>query len=104
MERFPEARINGEGARRLPGVINICVPGISAESLMMNLDMAGFAVSVGSACSSGSTEPSHVLEAMGHTLEDNHASVRFSLSHLNTPTELERLDAALADIAPRLFL
>lgn len=99
---FPASRLNGEGARRLPGVMNICVPGVSAESLMMNLDMAGFAVSVGSACSSGSTEPSHVLHAMGLSLLDNHSSVRFSLSHLNTAAELGRLAEALRVIAKRL--
>ncbi len=101
---FPEGRVNGAESARLPGVINFCVPRSSAESFMMNLDMVGIAASVGSACSSGSTEPSHVLDAMGLSLADNHASIRFSLSHGNDSTEIEHLDVVLGEMAPRLFL
>jgi cysteine desulfurase len=87
----PETKINGATDRRLPNTSNLMFPGISAEALAIALDMKGIAVSTGAACSSGSTEPSHVLLAMGRTREDARSSVRFSFGRYNTRHEVSRL-------------
>jgi cysteine desulfurase NifS len=88
----PEARLNGHRERRLPNTLNLTLPGLRGESLVVALDQHGVSLSSGSACKSGSPEPTHVLIAMGRDEADAHCSVRFSLSH---GTSGEDIDAAL---------
>ena len=82
---------------RLRNTSNLLFPGLSAEALVIALDMKGIAVSTGSACSSGSIEPSHVLLAMGRSREEARSSVRFSFGRYNTREDVNRLlDAVIA--------
>jgi cysteine desulfurase len=83
-----EAGVNGGGAARVANTSNLCFDHLEAEALVIALDLKGLAVSGGSACQSGATEPSHVLLAMGLTEARARASVRFSLSRLNTEAEV----------------
>ncbi|MGI8962699.1 MAG: cysteine desulfurase family protein [Bryobacteraceae bacterium] len=87
----PEIKINGAMDSRLPNTSNLLFPGRSAEALVIALDMKGIAVSTGSACSSGSTEPSHVLLAMGRTREGARSSVRFSFGRYNNREDVGNL-------------
>jgi cysteine desulfurase len=91
----PDIQNNGTADRRLPNTSNLLFPGLSAEALVIALDMKGIAVSTGSACSSGSTEPSHVLLAMGRTREEARSSVRFSFGRYNTRDDVSRLVSAV---------
>jgi len=88
LREIPEAGINAASAERLPNTSNVLFPGVSGESLVIALDMAGMAVSSGSACSSGSTEPSHVLLAVGLSVEEARSSGRFSFGRYNTIDEI----------------
>ncbi len=96
------ASVNGAEVPRLPGHCNICLPGAGNEALSMNLDLAGIAVSTGSACASGAIEPSHVLVAMGRPRDEALASVRFSLGRWTTEAEVARVVEAVVEIASRL--
>lgn len=87
----PDTKMNGTRDSRLPNTSNLLFPGLSAESLAIALDMKGIAVSTGSACSSGSTEPSHVLLAIGRSRDEARSSVRFSFGRYNTRAEVSRL-------------
>jgi cysteine desulfurase len=87
----PGIKINGTANSRLPNTSNLLFLGISAEALAIALDIKGIAVSTGSACSSGSTEASHVLLAMGRTRDEARSSVRFSFGRYNTRDEVSRL-------------
>jgi cysteine desulfurase len=99
LKRVPGASINGSVDRRLPNTTNICFEGIEGEAIVIALDLRGYAVSSGSACSSGAVEPSHVLLAMGLTPEDARSSVRFSLGPENTEKEVDGLiDAVEASV------
>ncbi|MEO9365399.1 MAG: cysteine desulfurase family protein [Nitrososphaera sp.] len=102
LERIPDAVIHGRGAKRVPNTTNIAFPGIEAEALVIALDLAGFAVSTGAACSSGATRPSHVLEAMGVPAAVARASVRISLGRGNTMEDVEALVEALVKAVDRL--
>ena len=84
LRRIPDARVNGSREYRLPNTTNIRFDGIEGEAMVIALDLRGYAVSSGSACSSGAVEPSHVLLAMGLRPEDARSSVRFSLGPGNT--------------------
>ncbi|NLV26766.1 MAG: cysteine desulfurase NifS [Methanomicrobiales archaeon] len=86
---IPNCRLNGHKTDRLPGNINICFEFIEGESLILLLDHAGIAASTGSACSSGSLEPSHVLMAIGVPIEIAHGSLRLTLGHENTEEHVE---------------
>jgi cysteine desulfurase len=86
-----EIEINGAIENRLPNTSNLLFSGLSAEALVIALDMKGIAVSTGSACSSGSVEPSHVLLAMGRSREEARSSVRFSFGRYNTREDVKRL-------------
>jgi cysteine desulfurase len=97
VDRISGAHINGAGAPRTPNTSNIRFDGIDAEPLLIALDLRGFAVSSGSACSSGAAEPSHVLTAIGLTKEQARSSVRFSLGRSNTAEEVEALLDAIAE-------
>jgi len=101
-ERFPEMRINGSAAARLPNTANVSFPGVGAHSLVLNLDLLGFAVSAGSACSAVREEPSHVLLAMGQSLADARGGLRISLGAETTAVEIDALLAALAALVPQL--
>lgn len=94
LKALPSILVNGEGPRT-SNVSNLAFSGINGEALLMNLDRAGIAASHGSACSSGSLEPSRILLAMGLPLDRVNSSIRFSLSRLTTPAEIDRACAIL---------
>ena len=86
---IPHSILNGDAKQRLPGNVNLCFEGIEGESLLLWLDAKGIAASSGSACTSGSLDPSHVLLALGRPHEIAHGSLRLSLSEYNTPEEVD---------------
>lgn len=88
LTEIPNCRLNGHKIERLPGNINICFEFIEGESLLLLLDHAGIAASTGSACSSGSLEPSHVLMAIGVPIEIAHGSLRLTLGNENTEDDI----------------
>jgi cysteine desulfurase len=96
LDRIPDAHINAPGMARTPNTSNIRFDGIEGEAIVISLDLKGFAVSSGSACSSGAVEPSHVLLAIGLSPEDARSSVRFSLGKSNTAEQVDALVDALA--------
>jgi cysteine desulfurase len=87
--RVPNSRVNGGGAERLPNTTNISFESIEGESILLRMDEFGICASSGSACTSGSLQPSHVLRAMGVPFTMAHGSVRFSLSVYNTEEEVD---------------
>ncbi len=89
-EELPAVYRNGSERARLPGHLNLCFPGISAELLLILLDQAGIAASAGAACASGALEPSHVLLAMGRSEQEARASLRFSFGAENTEEEVRK--------------
>ena len=93
---------NGAAAPRVPNTTNISIDRVEAESLLIGLDLAGIAVSSGSACSSGSLEPSHVLKAMGLPHPRTLGSIRFSLGTANTQADVDRVIVALPPIVEKL--
>ena len=95
VSRLPGAVVLGADAPRLPNTTCLAVPGVSAEYLVIALDLAGFAVSSGSACSSGKVARSHVLEAMGLDDETAESAVRISLGWATEPGEVDRFAEAL---------
>ena len=95
-------RLNGHPTSRLPGNVNICFKFIEGESLLLSLDMEGIAGSSGSACTSGSLDPSHVLLAIGLPHEIAHGSLRLSLGDFNTEDELDYVVEKLVKIVDRL--
>ncbi|MCP4228813.1 MAG: cysteine desulfurase [bacterium] len=99
---LPETVIVGHPEEVLPGTVNACFPGIDGESVLLGLDMEGFAVSTGSACSSGSPEPSHVHLAMGVPAEVARGSIRFSLGRYTEEEDIDRLIEVLPPIVNRL--
>ena len=102
-EDIPEAIIVGHPEMVLPGTVNVCFPGLDGEAALLALDSEGFAVSTGSACSSGSPEPSHVHLAMGIKPEVARGSIRISMGRYNTEAEIERLIRILPAIVRRLL-
>ena len=98
----PDARVNGNPLSRLPNTTNISFEYVEGESILLHLDRFGIAASSGSACTSGSLEPSHVLRAMGVPYTAAHGSVRFSLSRYNTPEEIELIIEKLPPIIREL--
>ena len=100
LARVPGASVNGSREPALPNTTNIRFDGIEGEAIVIALDLRGYAVSSGSACSSGAVEPSHVLLAMGLTPEEARSSVRFSLGPGNTEAEVDGLiEAVEASVA-----
>jgi len=104
---IPFVRINGKNAPRTPGTSNISFECVEGEAMLINLDMHGIAISTGSACSSGSLEPSHVLTSMGIPHEIVHGSLRFSFGHQNTMEDVDyamehlpRVIETIRDISP----
>jgi cysteine desulfurase len=90
LERIAHVTRNGDPEHRLPNISNLSFAGIEGEGLLINLDMQGIAVSTGSACSSGSLEPSPVIRAIGRNDELARGAIRFSLGRLNTKADIER--------------
>lgn len=101
-ERIPEAKLNGHPTLRMPGNVNFSFRYIEGESLLLNLDIKGIAASSGSACTSGSLDPSHVLLAMGITHEIAHGSLRLSLGRENTEEDVDYCLEVLPEIVARL--
>ncbi len=97
-----QVRLNGHPEHRLPNTLNISFDFVEAESLLIALDLAGIAVSAGSACSSGATEPSHVLVAMGVPPESCQSSLRISLGRQNTEEEVDYILSVMPGIVERL--
>jgi cysteine desulfurase len=95
LARIPQTGVNGARENRTPNTTNIYFDGIDGEALVIALDLRGFAVSTGSACSSGAVTPSHVLTAIGLSAERARASIRFSLGSSNTPEQVDALVEAL---------
>ena len=95
---LPGLRINGHPLRRLPNTLNVTVPGLSAEELVMTLDALGIAASTGSACAAGEPEPSYVLTAMGLSEADALSSVRFSLGPDNTEAEIDQTIQSMVEV------
>jgi cysteine desulfurase len=102
LERIPHAAVNGSRAHRTPNTSNLRFEGIDGEALVIALDLRGFAVSTGAACSSGAIEPSHVLTAMGLSADRARASMRFSLGRSNNEEQVDALLEALADSVAHL--
>jgi cysteine desulfurase len=102
LRKIPDAFLNGDSEKRVPGNVNFCFKNVEGESILLMLDMEGIAVSTGSACSSGSLEPSHVLSAMGVSPEVSHGSVRVTLGKENSGKEVKRLLEVLPEIVAKL--
>jgi len=99
LERIPASGVNGSRWNRVPNTSNLYFDGIDGEAMVISLDLRGFAVSTGAACSSGAIAPSHVLTAMGLTDDRARASMRFSLGRNNTAEQVDALaDAVLASV------
>ena len=101
-DNIPYVRLNGHPTKRLPGNVNICFRFIEGESLLLSLDMEKIAGSSGSACTSGSLDPSHVLLAIGLPHEIAHGSLRLSLGDFNTEEEIDFVVEKLVKIVDRL--
>lgn len=99
---IPSVRVNGDIEHRLPNTANISFSYIEGESILMLLDMQGICASSGSACTTGSLEPSHVLRAMGVPYTDAHGSIRFSFSRYNTEEEVDKVLEVLPPVIARL--
>lgn len=91
LSKIPHGKLNGDRNMRVPGTVNFCFEGIEGESLLLLLDDAGIAASSGSACTSGSLDPSHVLLAIGLPHEVAHGSLRLSICEYNTPEEIAHI-------------
>ena len=102
VEKIPFVQVNGAGAPRLPNTLNLACHYIEGEGILYQLDSHGICASSGSACTSGSLEPSHVLRAMRVPFTAVHGSVRFSLSRYNTEDEIERIIAVFPEIVANL--
>ena len=102
LSAIPHSVVNGDRVQRLPGNVNMCFEGIEGESLLLLLDMKGIEASSGSACTSGSLDPSHVLLAIGLPHEVAHGSLRLSLSEENTPEEIEYIIEKVPEVVSYL--
>ncbi|MDE6879844.1 MAG: cysteine desulfurase NifS [Oscillospiraceae bacterium] len=102
LEKIPCSRCNGDPDHRAPGIVSFCFEGIEGESLLLRLDLAGICASSGSACTSGSLDPSHVLLALGLPHEVAHGSLRLSLSEYNTGEEMDYILQQVPDIVRTL--
>lgn len=100
--KIPGSQVNGVTAPRLPGTLNMSFEGIDGQSLIFELDLKGLAASSGSACASGSVDPSHVLLALGLPYKLAHGSLRLSLGKYNTPDEAEMIIRIVSDTVAEL--
>ena len=94
--------MHAEQADRLPNTLNVAFPGLSAEALLVALDLAGIACSMGSTCSSGAAEPAPVLVSMGCGPELYESSLRFSLGRENSPEQIEEAGRRMVEVVKRL--
>ena len=99
---IPRSRLTGHPTERLPNNASFCFEGVEGESILLKLDLLGIAASTGSACTSGSVDPSHVLIAMGLPAEWSHGSLRLTLGKENTEEEIETVIAALPGIVEKV--
>ena len=102
LSKIPHSALNGDPVRRLPGNVSFCFEGIEGESLLLLLDAKGICASSGSACTSGSLDPSHVLLAIGRVHDVAHGSLRLSLCEWNTEEEIDHILAAVPEVVERL--
>jgi cysteine desulfurase len=101
---IPDAVVNGptDPALRLPNNVNVAIPGVQGETVLLNLDMEGVAASAGSACTTGNSEPSHVLRAMGLSDERCRESLRFTVGRANTAEQMDEVVEILAETVARV--
>lgn len=102
LSKIPHSILNGDASKRLASNVNMCFEGIEGESLLLMLDMNGVCASSGSACTSGSLDPSHVLLAIGRVHDIAHGSLRLSLSEYNTEEEIEHIINAVTEVVAYL--
>jgi len=102
MNEIPNAHINGSLSHRLPGNVNVTIPNADGELLLIMLDQRGICASSGSACASGSIDPSHVLLSLGLSHELAHSSLRLSLDASNTLEEVDFVVDQLVEITKKL--
>ena len=102
LSQIPHSALNGDAVNRLPGNVSFCFEGIEGESLLLLLDANGVAASSGSACTSGSLDPSHVLLAIGRVHDVAHGSLRLSLSHYNTEEEVDHILKVVPEVVQLL--
>ena len=102
LSRIPHCALNGDRVNRLPGNVSFCFEGIEGESLLLLLDMRGVCASSGSACTSGSLDPSHVLLAIGRVHDVAHGSLRLSLSEYNTDEEVDHILTVVPEVVQYL--
>ncbi|ACN17170.1 IscS2 [Desulforapulum autotrophicum HRM2] len=102
LEKIPSSSVNGERSNRLPNTLSIGFDAVEGESILLLMDQAGICASSGSACTSGSLDPSHVLMAMKVPFESAHGTIRFSLSTYNTREEMDHIINVLPPVIKRL--
>ena len=102
LKEIPHSALNGDAEKRLPGNVSFCFEGIEGESLLLLLDEKGISASSGSACTSGSLDPSHVLLAIGRVHDVAHGSLRLTLGRENTPEDVEYMISAVKDVVAYL--
>ncbi len=102
LSTIPHSRLNGSMEHRVPGTVNMCFEGISGSSLLLRLDQKGICASSGSACNSGSLDPSHVLLSLGIPYELAHGSLRLSIGEYNTPEEIDYLSRVIPETVAEL--
>ena len=102
LSKIPHSALNGDPVNRLPGNVSFCIEGVEGESLLLLLDAKGICASSGSACTSGSLDPSHVLLAIGRPHDVAHGSLRLSLCEWNTDEEIDRILDAVPDVVEYL--
>ncbi len=102
LSEIPHSALNGDAVKRLPGNVSFCFEGIEGESLLLLLDEKGISASSGSACTSGSLDPSHVLLAIGRVHDVAHGSLRLTLGRENTPEDVDEIIAAVKDVVAYL--
>ena len=102
LTKIPHSKLNGDMTRHLPGTINMCFEGIEGEGLLLYLDDMGICASSGSACTSGSLDPSHVLLAIGLPHEVAHGSLRISLSEYNTEEDADHIIKCVPEVVEKL--
>ncbi len=102
IKEIPDSYIHGSLEKRLPGNINCSFAGVEGEAVVIMLDLAGVCASSGSACTSGTGEPSHVLTAMGLSRKDAYGAIRITLAETNTEAEVDYIGDQLAEIVRKL--
>lgn len=102
LSKIPHSKLNGDRVNRLPGIVNMCFEGIEGEGLLLLLDDKGICASSGSACTSGSLDPSHVLLALGLPHDVAHGSLRISLSEYNTDEDIDAVIKAVPEVVEYL--